>query len=96
MELPLLLWFFHYITTFYPNVVTYIPDRYDEGYGISYKSIDFASDNEIDLIIALDCGIKAVDKVAYASKKKIDYIICDHHRPGYQIPDAVAVLDPKQ
>ena len=87
---------FSYISTFYPNVVTYIPDRYDEGYGISYKSIDFASDNEIDLIIALDCGIKAVDKVAYASKKKIDYIICDHHRPGDQIPDAVAVLDPKR
>jgi len=87
---------FSYITTFYPNVVTYIPDRYDEGYGISYKSIDFASDNEIDLIIALDCGIKAVDKVAYASKKKIDYIICDHHRPGDQIPNAVAVLDPKR
>jgi single-stranded-DNA-specific exonuclease len=87
---------FSYITTFYPNVVTYIPDRYDEGYGISYKSIDFASDNEIDLIIALDCGIKAVDKVAYASKKRIDYIICDHHRPGDQIPDAIAVLDPKR
>jgi single-stranded-DNA-specific exonuclease len=87
---------YSYLNTFYPNVVTYIPDRYDEGYGISYKSIDFARDNEIDLIIALDCGIKAVDKVAYASKKKIDYIICDHHRPGDLIPDAVAVLDPKR
>jgi len=87
---------FTYLTTFYPNIVSYIPDRYEEGYGISYQSIDFASDNEIDLIIALDCGIKAVDKVAYASKKKIDYIICDHHRPGDHIPKAVAVLDPKQ
>jgi len=85
-----------YLRTYYPNVATYIPDRYDEGYGISFKSIDFASDNDISLIIALDCGIKAIDKVEYASEKKIDFIICDHHRPGSEIPKAVAVLDPKR
>lgn len=81
---------------FYPNVATYIPDRYDEGYGISYKGIDFAADNDISLIIALDCGIKAIEKVAYATIKKVDFIICDHHRPGNEIPKAVAVLDPKR
>ncbi len=80
----------------YPNVTTYIPDRYDEGYGVSYKGIDYAEDNDISLIIALDCGIKAIDKVAYAREKGIDFIICDHHRPGSEIPDAVAVLDPKR
>ena len=85
-----------YFLTFYPNVCTYIPDRYSEGYGISFKGIDFAEDNDISLIIALDCGIKAIDKVAYASDKGIDFIICDHHRPGDQLPDAVAVLDPKR
>ena len=85
-----------YLKTFYPNIATYIPDRYDEGYGISYQGIDFAEDNGITLIIALDCGIKAIDKVAYATKKGIDFIICDHHRPGNKIPDAVAVLDPKR
>jgi len=85
-----------FLKIFYPNVASYIPDRYDEGYGISYKGIDFAADNDISLIIALDCGIKAIDKVAYASEKKIDFIICDHHRPGVIIPKAVAVLDPKR
>jgi len=80
----------------YPNVTTYIPDRYEEGYGVSYKGIDYAEDNDIHLIIALDCGIKAIDKVAYAKKKGIDFVICDHHRPGSEIPDAVAVLDPKR
>lgn len=80
----------------YPNVATYIPDRYEEGYGVSYKGIDYAADNDISLIIALDCGIKAIEKVAYAKEKGIDFIICDHHRPGSEIPDAVAVLDPKQ
>ena len=85
-----------YLLSFYPNVATYIPDRYDEGYGISYKGIDFAEDNNFSLIIALDCGIKAVDKVAYAAKKGVDFIICDHHRPGAEIPTAKAVLDPKQ
>ena len=85
-----------YLKTYYPNIATYIPDRYDEGYGVSYKGIDFAQDNEITLIIALDCGIKAIEKVAYASKKGIDFIICDHHRPGAKLPKAVAVLDPKR
>ncbi len=85
-----------YLKSFYPNVASYIPDRYEEGYGVSYKGIDFAADNDISLIIALDCGIKAIDKVAYASEKNIDFIICDHHRPGAVIPKAVAVLDPKR
>lgn len=85
-----------YLLTLYPNVATYIPDRYGEGYGISYAGIDFAEDNDFGLIIALDCGVKAVEKVSYAKKKGIDFIICDHHRPGKKIPDAVAVLDPKR
>lgn len=85
-----------YLKSYYPNVSTYIPDRYEEGYGVSYKGIDFADDNDFSLIIALDCGIKAIDKVAYASGKNIDFIICDHHRPGKEIPKAVAVLDPKR
>jgi len=74
----------------------YIPDRYKEGYGISTAGIDFAAANGFSLIIALDCGIKAIDKVEYANKKNIDFIICDHHLPGETIPDAVAVLDPKR
>jgi len=85
-----------YLKTLHPNIATYIPDRYAEGYGISYQGIDFADDNNITLIIALDCGIKAIDKVDYATKKGIDFIICDHHRPGTEIPNAVAVLDPKR
>ena len=85
-----------YLKSYYPNVATYIPDRYDEGYGISYKGIDFADDNEFSLIIALDCGIKSIGHIAYANEKKIDFIICDHHRPGDTLPNAVAILDPKQ
>jgi single-stranded-DNA-specific exonuclease len=85
-----------YLKSYYPNVATYIPDRYDEGYGISYKGIDFADDNEFSLIIALDCGIKSITHVAYAKEKNIDFIICDHHRPGDELPNAVAVLDPKR
>ena len=85
-----------YLKTRIDTIATYIPDRYDEGYGISYKGIDFADDNDFSLIIALDCGIKAIDKVAYANEKGIDFIICDHHRPGLEIPNAIAVLDPKQ
>ncbi len=85
-----------YLRTRTEAVATYIPDRYDEGYGVSFKGIDFAHDNDISLIIALDCGIKAIDKVAYANEKNIDFIICDHHRPGLELPDAVAVLDPKR
>lgn len=85
-----------YLRTRTEAVATYIPDRYDEGYGVSFKGIDFAHDNDISLIIALDCGIKAIDKVAYANEKNIDFIICDHHRPGLELPDAVAILDPKR
>ncbi len=85
-----------YLLSYYPNVATYIPDRYEEGYGVSYKGIDFAEDNGFSLIIALDCGVKAIDKVAYAKEKGVDFIICDHHRPGDSLPNAVAVLDPKR
>lgn len=85
-----------YLKSFYPNIATYIPDRYDEGYGISFKGIDFADDNSVTLIIALDCGIKSIDHIAYANQKGIDFIICDHHRPGDTLPEAIAVLDPKR
>lgn len=85
-----------YLKTYYPNVDTYIPDRYAEGYGVSTAGIDYADDNGCTLIIALDCGIKSIDKVEYAKSKGIDFIICDHHRPGDELPDAVAVLDPKR
>ncbi len=74
----------------------YIPNRYEEGYGISSKGIDFAGENGYSLIIALDCGIKAIEKIDYAKKKEIDFIICDHHLPGDELPDAVAILDPKR
>ena len=76
------------------KVLTYIPDRYQEGYGISTKSIEYAASKEINLIIALDCGIQAVDKVEYAKEKNIDFIICDHHKPSKEIPKAIAVLNP--
>lgn len=85
-----------YLKSIYPNVATYIPDRYKEGYGVSFAGIDYAEDNTIALIIALDCGIKSLEHVTYAKQKGIDFIICDHHRPGEQLPDAVAVLDPKR
>ncbi len=74
----------------------YIPDRYDEGYGISYKGIDYAADNGFKLVIALDCGIKANERIDYANERGVDFIICDHHRPGDTIPNAVAVLDAKR
>ncbi|MFL0353296.1 single-stranded-DNA-specific exonuclease RecJ [Xanthomarina sp. GH4-25] len=85
-----------YLKTRTEQVATYIPDRYDEGYGVSIRGIDFAHDNDFSLIIALDCGVKAIDKVAYAKEKGIDFIICDHHRPGTNLPDAIAILDPKR
>jgi single-stranded-DNA-specific exonuclease len=85
-----------YLKSHYPNIATYIPDRYAEGYGVSFKGIDFADDNGFSLIIALDCGIKSIDHVAYAKERNIDFIICDHHRPGNSLPDAVAILDPKR
>lgn len=85
-----------YLLERYPNVATYIPDRYAEGYGVSIQGIDFAHDNDISLVIALDCGIKAIEQVAYAKERGIDFIICDHHRPGEKLPNAVAILDPKR
>ena len=74
----------------------YIPDRYDEGYGISYKGINYARENGITLVISLDCGIKAIEKIEYAKQLGIDFIICDHHMPDDTLPDAVAVLDAKR
>ena len=74
----------------------YIPDRYEEGYGISFKGIDYAADNGFKLVIALDCGIKANERIDYANERGVDFIICDHHRPGDVIPNAVAVLDAKR
>jgi len=85
-----------FLQSFYTEIDFYIPDRYDEGYGISVKGIDFAYDAGFKLVIALDCGIKAVEKVAYAKSKGIDFIICDHHRPGADLPPASAILDPKR
>ncbi len=87
---------YSFLKTFYPEVGYYIPDRYKEGYGISFAGIDFAKENGYTLIIALDCGIKSNDKVNYAAARNIDFIICDHHRPGKDLPAAVAVLDPKR
>lgn len=80
----------------FDEIEYYIPDRYTEGYGISFMAIDWASNNNYKLIIALDCGIKANDKVKYANKKGVDFIICDHHLPGDELPDAIAILNPKQ
>ncbi len=87
---------YSFLKGFHEPIMYYIPDRYAEGYGLSYAGIDQAHDNGVTLMITLDCGIKAVDKVAYAKEKGIDIIICDHHRPGAQLPPAVAVLDTKQ
>ena len=87
---------YSFIRRFTDQVDFYIPDRYDEGYGVSYKSIDWAAEGGFRLIITLDCGIKAVEKVDYACEKGIDVIICDHHLPGESLPAAVAVLDPKR
>lgn len=78
------------------NIEFYIPDRYAEGYGVSQKGIEYAAENGFALIVSLDCGIKSVDKVAWAKEHAVDFIICDHHRPGDELPDAVAVLDPKR
>jgi single-stranded-DNA-specific exonuclease len=87
---------YSYLSAFCDRIDYYQPDRYKEGYGISTAGIDFAADNGISLIIALDCGIKAVEKVGYARTRGIDFIICDHHLPGTEIPEAAAVLDPKR
>jgi single-stranded-DNA-specific exonuclease len=80
----------------YSNVDYYIPDRYKEGYGVSFKGLDYAYEHNCKIVITLDCGIKAVEKVKYARTKGLDVIICDHHYPGDEIPKATAVLDPKQ
>jgi len=85
-----------FINQFYHNIDFYIPDRDTEGYGISYQGIDFANDNGFSLMIILDCGIKAIEKTIYAKERNLDFIICDHHRPGDDIPPACAVLDPKR
>lgn len=87
---------YSYLSTLTPKIATYIPDRYDEGYGVSLKGIDFAEDNGFSLIIALDCGIKAINQVTYAKEKNIHFIICDHHKPGEKLPDAFAILNAKR
>ena len=87
---------YKFLSQFYSNVDFYIADRYEEGYGISRKGIDFAAEMGVKLIIVLDCGIKAVEEVAYAREKGIDFIICDHHVPDDELPPAVAILNPKR
>ncbi|MBS1651099.1 MAG: single-stranded-DNA-specific exonuclease RecJ [Bacteroidetes bacterium] len=87
---------FHFFKNYISQIQYYIPDRYKEGYGISFQAIDFAKQNNYTLIIALDCGIKALDKINYANTLGIDFIICDHHLPGNELPKAVAILDPKK
>lgn len=87
---------YKFLNQFYTNIGFYIPDRYNEGYGISLQGIDYAAEHDYKLIIALDCGIKAVEKVKYAQSKGLDFIICDHHTPDAELPEAVAVLDPKR
>ncbi len=87
---------YSFFKTLHSNIDFYIPDRYKEGYGVSKDGIDYANKNKASLIIALDCGIKAIEQIEYANQKGIDFIICDHHRPGDQLPNAIAVLDPKR
>ena len=86
---------YRYLRNFYSNVEYYIPTRYDEGYGISKRSIDYAASQGVSLVIILDCGIKAIDEIDYARSLGIDFIICDHHVPDDRLPDAVAILNPK-
>ncbi len=85
-----------FLIQFYPHVEFYIPDRYKEGYGISEKGVRYAAENNFKLVISLDCGIKAIDKVALAKALGVEFIICDHHTPGITLPEAVAILDPKR
>ncbi len=87
---------YKFLKQFVSNVDFYIPDRYSEGYGVSLRGIDYAAENHCTLIVALDCGIKAVEKVKYANDLGIDFIICDHHTPDKTLPPAIAVLDPKR
>lgn len=86
---------YKYLQNYYSNIEYYIPTRYEEGYGISQKSIDYAAENDVKLVIVLDCGIKAIEEIAYAKAKGIDFIICDHHVPDDELPPAVAILNPK-
>ena len=87
---------YKFLRQFYSNIDYYIPDRYDEGYGVSKKGIDFAKETGVKLIIILDCGIKAIDEITYAKEQGIDFIICDHHVPDEEMPPAVAILNPKR
>ena len=87
---------YKFLQQFYSNIDYYIPDRYEEGYGVSRKGIDFANETGVKLIIVLDCGIKAIDEIAYAKSLGIDFIICDHHVPDEVMPPAVAILNPKR
>lgn len=87
---------YKFLLQFYSNIEYYIPDRYNEGYGVSKKGIDYAKEQGVKLIIILDCGIKAIDEIAYAKEQGIDFIICDHHVPDEKLPDAVAILNPKR
>ncbi|MCW3785007.1 single-stranded-DNA-specific exonuclease RecJ [Plebeiibacterium sediminum] len=87
---------YSFLSEYFDNLQFYIPNRYEEGYGISYKGIDYFAEEKCSLVVALDCGIKAVEKIEYAKEKGIDFIICDHHTPGDKLPDAAACLDPKR
>ena len=87
---------YKFLQQFYSNIDYYIPDRYEEGYGVSKKGIDYAYETGVKLIIILDCGIKAIQEISYAKSLGIDFIICDHHVPDEEMPDAVAILNPKR
>ena len=87
---------YKFIQQYYSNIDYYIPDRYEEGYGVSYKGVDYAYETGVKLIIVLDCGIKAIDEITYAKEKGIDFIICDHHVPDETLPPAVAILNAKR
>ena len=87
---------YRFLQQFYSNIDYYIPDRYEEGYGVSRQGIDWAAEEGVKLIIVLDCGIKAVEEVRYAKQKGIDFIICDHHVPDRVLPPAVAILNAKR
>ena len=87
---------YKFLQQFYSNIDYYIPDRYNEGYGVTTKGVDYAYETEVKLVIVLDCGIKAVEEIAYAKEKGIDFIICDHHVPDDVLPDAAAILNPKR
>ena len=87
---------YKFLQQFYSNIDYYIPDRYNEGYGVAVKGVDYACETGVKLIIVLECGIKAVEEIAYAKEKGIDFIICDHHVPDDILPPAVAILNAKR